>query len=184
MKSSPPKIMRHLSIAGLFAALAVVPAAFADTDTNAPAPSASFPVTITVDAQANRHAINPLIYGVAFASTAQLSDLNAPLNRSGGNSETRYNWQLDCHNHANDWYYISLSDGSGTPGEAADNFVASSRSGGAEPMLTIPMIGSAPKLGSGRNKLASYSVKKYGPQTATEPGDSDNGNGVSTANAA
>jgi hypothetical protein len=140
------------------------------------------PVTVTVDAQLNRHAINPLIYGVAFATTTQLSDLNAPLNRSGGNAETRYNWQLDCHNHANDWYYISLADGSGTPGEAADNFVTSSRSSGAEPMLTIPMIGSAPKLGSGRTKLASYSVKKYGPQTGTEPGWPDNGNGISTTN--
>jgi hypothetical protein len=46
-----------------------------------------------MDANANRRAINPLIYGVAFAETAVLSDLNAPLNRSGGNSTTRYNWQ-------------------------------------------------------------------------------------------
>ena len=140
------------------------------------------PVTITVDAQLNRHAISPLIYGTAFTASSLLADLNAPLNRSGGNSETRYNWQLDCHNHANDWYYISLADGSGIPGQSADNFVASSRSGGAEPMLTIPMIGSAPKLGTGRAKLASYSVKKYGPQTAAEPGYSDNGNGISVTN--
>ena len=52
-------------------------------------------VAITVDAQLNRHAISPLIYGVAFASSSDLLDLNAPLNRSGGNAETRYNWLPD-----------------------------------------------------------------------------------------
>ena len=121
-------------------------------------------------------------YGVAFASTSDLLDLNSPLNRSGGNSETRYNWQLDAHNRANDWYYISLSDGSGTPGQNADDFVTTSRNGGAEPMLTIPMIGWMPKLGAGRAKLASYYVSRYGPQTATEPGWPDIGNGVSVTN--
>ena len=34
---------------------------------------------ITVDANANRHAISPLIYGVAFATATQLADLNVPL---------------------------------------------------------------------------------------------------------
>ena len=35
-------------------------------------------VTITIDVAANRHAINPNIYGVAFASTTRLNELNAP----------------------------------------------------------------------------------------------------------
>src|ERR1035438_810744 len=37
-------------------------------------PGTNANVTIQIDAQANRHAINPLIYGVAFASTSQLLD--------------------------------------------------------------------------------------------------------------
>jgi hypothetical protein len=53
----------------------------------APPPDAVTPVAITVDAQAGRHPISPLIYGVAFASSNQLADLNFTLNRSGGNSE-------------------------------------------------------------------------------------------------
>src|SRR5262245_30816837 len=53
---------------------------------------------IRIDAQANRHPISPLVYGVAFATSNQLADLNSPLNRSGGNTETRYNWQLNAHN--------------------------------------------------------------------------------------
>src|SRR6185369_16262236 len=60
--------------------------------------SAQNPVSISVDAQVNRHPINPNVYGVAHASTAALSDLNTPLNRNGGNNTTRYNWQLNADN--------------------------------------------------------------------------------------
>ena len=62
------------------------------------------PVTISVDANANRRPIDPNIYGVAHASTAELNDLNSPLNRNGGNNTTRYNWQLNADNRGNDWY--------------------------------------------------------------------------------
>jgi hypothetical protein len=61
-------------------------------------------VTVNVDAGVNRHPINPSIYGVAHATTAQLNDLNSPLNRNGGNNTTRYNWQLNADNRGNDWY--------------------------------------------------------------------------------
>jgi hypothetical protein len=141
------------------------------------------PLTIGIDANLNRHPINPLIYGVAFASSNQLSDLNSPLHRSGGNSESRYNWQIDAHNHAADFYYESIADSSGTPGASTDGFVADTKNGGAQAMVSIPMIGWAPKLGPARGKLASYSISKYGPQTGNDslyfP---DAGNGISTTN--
>ena len=137
---------------------------------------------ISVDAQANRHAISPLIYGTAFASSSnQLLDLNAPLHRSGGNSETRYNWQLNAHNHAADWYFQSLADASATPGASDDDFVASSKGGGAQAMLTIPMIGWMPKLGASRARLSSYSIAKYGAQTDNDwQWFPDAGNGTGT----
>jgi hypothetical protein len=150
--------------------------------------SSSPPVTntaasITVDAQLNRHPISPLIYGVAFASSNQLADGNFTMNRSGGNAETRYNWQLNAHNHGADWYFESIDDGSATPAETADDFVANSKNGGAQPMLTIPMIGWPPKLGASRGKLASYSIKKYGPQTGNDASwMPDAGNGISSTN--
>jgi hypothetical protein len=142
----------------------------------------NIPVTITVDASANRHPISPLIYGVAFASPAsQLSDLNVPVHRSGGNTETRYNWQLNAHNHANDWFFESLDDGSSTPAGSADDFVTSSKANGAQPMLTIPMIGWVPKLGPGRARLASYAITNYGLQAANDwQYFSQAGNGVIT----
>jgi hypothetical protein len=143
-------------------------------------PGTNAPVAIAVDALANRHPISPLIYGVAWATSNELSDLNFTINRAGGNAETRYNWQLNAHNRASDWYFESLSDGSSTPGASDDSFIANCISGGAQPMITIPMIGWMPKLGPGRAGLDSYSVAKYGPQTATDPYWSDAGNGVGT----
>jgi len=137
---------------------------------------------IEVDAQANPHPISPLIYGVAFASSNQLAELNSPLNRSGGNSETRYNWLTNAHNHAADWYFESIADASASPGAAADDHVANSDAGGAQAALTVPMIGWAPKLGTARGKLASYSIAKYGPQTDHDSSMTDAGNGKSSTN--
>lgn len=138
---------------------------------------------ITVDTELNRKPINPWIYGVAFASTAQLRELNAPLNRWGGNSTTRYNWWLNADNKANDWYYQSIGHSSATPGAEADIFIQDSRAGGAEPMLSVPMVDWMPKLGPGRSKLWSYSVAKYGAQTDRDwQWAPDAGNGVSTSN--
>ncbi len=144
-------------------------------------PVTNAPVTITVNAQLNRHPISPQIYGTAFATSNQLQDLNFTMNRSGGNAETSYNWQLNAHNHAADWYFESIDDGNATPGETADAFVANSKNGGAQAMITIPMIGWAPILGPGRGKLASYSITKYGPQTGNDwQWMPDAGNGIGT----
>jgi hypothetical protein len=139
-------------------------------------------VSIAVDAQLNRHPISPLIYGVAFASAAQLSDLNFTLNRSGGNEETTYNWQLNAHGKGADWYFESYPDSSATPGASADSFVAASKSGGAQSMITVPMIGWAPMLGPGRSIIYSYAVSKYGPQKSVDPYRTDAGNGISVTN--
>jgi len=186
--SAPPYSYTWTSVAigtySLFARAIYDAGASADSPIANVSVTGTSPVSITVDAQLNRHPISPLIYGTAFAdSSAQLSDLNCPLNRSGGNAESRYNWQLDAHNRGGDWYFESIGDGSGTPGQNADNFVTTSRNGGAEPMLTIPMIGWMPKLGPGRGKLASYSIAKYGPQTGNDwQWMPDAGNGISVTN--
>ena len=97
-------------------------------------------VTITVDASANRRPINPAIYGVAYATTAQLQDLNAPLHRYGGNNTSRYNWQLNADNRGQDWYFESIAEASATAGQRGDDFVVNSRAGNAEPMITVPII--------------------------------------------
>jgi len=142
------------------------------------------PTAITVNTALNRRSINPLIYGAAFASSSQLNELNATLNRWGGNTTTRYNWQLNADNRGNDWYYQCIPGDSPAPGANASDFINSTKSGGAEPILTVPMIDWMPKLGPGRTKLASYSIAKYGPQAGNDSQYMpDAGNGVGTNNA-
>ena len=161
------------------AAVATVVASYAGWPTSAHAQNPS--VTINVDVNANRRPINPDIYGVAHATTAQLNDLNSPLNRNGGNNTTRYNWQANADNRGNDWYFQSIGDASATAGERGDTFFTLSRSANAEAMLTIPTIGWVARVGTGRSKLASFSIAKYGAQTGNDwQWFPDAGNGVRT----
>ena len=152
-------------------------------NTNPPPPVTNAPVTIAIDAARDQHPISSLIYGLAFATSNQLADLNVPLNRSGGNSETSYNWQLNAHNHAADWYFESIADSPAVAAGTADDFVANSKNAGAQAAVTIPMIGWVPKLGPNRSKLASYSIAKYGPQALNDSQwFADAGNGISSTN--
>jgi hypothetical protein len=138
-------------------------------------------VTISVDVTAGRHQIDPNIYGVAAAATADLNDLNVPLNRYGGNNSTRYNWQQNADNRANDWYYESIADASAVAGERGDTIFSTSRTANAQAMLTVPMIDWVAKVPANRNKLASFSIAKYGAQTGSDSQwFPDAGNGVLT----
>ncbi len=142
-------------------------------------------VTVMIDVNANRKPINPNIYGIAYGSSATLLDLNAPLSRCGGNNTSRYNWQLNADNRGNDWYFESIGDTSSTAGERGDTFISNSRSGGAKALITIPMVGYVARLGSGRGKLASFSIAKYGAQTGNDwQWFPDAGNGVAAATGA
>ncbi len=140
--------------------------------TNVPAP----PLTVAVDFNAKRHAINPLIYGVAFASQAELSDLNFTLNRWGGNTATTHNWQINASNHASDWFFESIADNANTtPGASGDAFLTSTFAARSQALMTIPTLGWVAKLGANRAKTWSFSQAKYGAQTAS---DGDAGNGI------
>jgi PKD repeat protein len=136
-------------------------------------------VTVNVDASANRHAISPLIYGVAYGTSTTLADLNAPLNRYGGNNASRYNWQLNADNRDFDWYFESIADTSSVAGERGDTFISQSKVANAQAMLTLPMLDWVAKLGANRSKLASFSQAKYGAQTGNDAQwYPDAGNGV------
>ncbi|MGZ3457523.1 MAG: glycoside hydrolase family 44 protein [Archangium sp.] len=138
-------------------------------------------VNVNIDAGAGRHAISSFIYGVAYGTQTGLDELNAPLNRRGGNATSRYNWQLNADNRANDWYFESLPYSSTTPGAEVDDFIASSRAGGAEPIITVPMAGWVARLGQNRSRLCSFSINKYGAQTDRDSAwFPEAGNGVGT----
>ena len=139
--------------------------------------------SVVVDAKANRHAIDPRIYGIAYGATAQLSDLNVPLNRYGGNNSSRYNWQLNADNRAQDWYFESIGDTSAVAGERGDTFISTTQAAGARAMITIPMLDWVAKLGANRSKLAGFSQAKYGAQTGNDAQwFPDAGNGILKSN--
>jgi len=144
-----------------------------------PAAAQNPPVTVTIDAAAQQRTISPFIYGVAGASAAELADLNAPLNRYGGNNATRYNWQQNADNRGFDWYFESIAEASATPGERGDRLIAADKGAGAESMITLPMIDWVAKVGPGRAKLAGFSQAKYGAQTDADwSWFPDAGNGI------
>ena len=153
-----------------------VPAAMASM---APDPLAPNPaITITIDAQLNRHAIDPNIYGLNFANANTLNILNSPLNRYGGNRTSRYNWQQNTDSTAMDWYFQSYPDAN-VAGGIADNIIQNSINGNAEPMITIPMIDWIAKAGPNRSVLWSFSIAKYGAQTGNDwEWYPDSGNGI------
>jgi hypothetical protein len=135
-------------------------------------------VPVAIDADADRHPISPLIYGVAFGSAAQVQDLGATLNRAGGTAFSRYNWQADSVNSAEDYFYESHLQGNGAPAGWYDGFVGATRPTGAQVVPTVPMIDWVSRLGTGVGSLASFSVAKYGAQTQVDPNWPDAGNGV------
>lgn len=126
--------------------------------------------TVTVNANGNRHAISPLIYGANWTDQATLSDLNLSVNRRGGNATSTYNWQINAANRAGDWFFESLGENDGsTPSAAPNAFITSTKAAGAQPMITIPMLDWITKLGPNRSGLTPYSIAKYGPQTEVAP---------------
>lgn len=160
-------MIKYFTIAGLLVFMATPPGC-------AQAPNT---VSIHIDAAKNRRPIHPEIYGVSWGSPQALAGLRCPVNRAGGNAMTQYNWKLNSDNRGNDWYFESIADSDPTPGGRGDTFVHDSKSNGAQPMMTIPMIGWVGTLGPKRSRLVSFSVKKYGPQQKTDPYYSDGGNG-------
>lgn len=143
-------------------------------------------IDVAIDTTLDRRAIDPRIYGVNFADADDLARVPYPINRWGGNTTSRYNWQYDVDNRGADYYFQRIVSGDGTnlPANTASNrFIDLTRAAGALALVTIPTI--AWIANDVRTKSWSYSVAKYGPQTGNEcdePGSesycsTDSGNG-------
>ena len=133
-----------------------------------PVPPAT--AAVAVDPGLDRRPISDLVYGVNFASAAQLADIGYTLNRWGGNGTTRFNWQLDVHNSAFDWFYFNYAaanDPQALPaGSESDQFVLASRAARAEVILTLPTMGRV--AGPDRERRWGFSKSLYGPQLQDE----------------
>jgi hypothetical protein len=148
-------------------------------------------VAVSVDTGADVRPISPLIFGVAYGDGARNAVIGYPLRRWGGNSATRYNWQVDVHSTASDWYFENIpgaNDRTHVPplNNDADAFIAEARGYGADALITIPTIGWTPRADSPLQHpyLAGFSVATYGAQVpanpwsaAVDPWDTDAGSG-------
>jgi hypothetical protein len=144
-------------------------------------PSAAGPA-LSVNAASGQRTISPYIYGLNFASQALAQDLRLPVNRWGGNSTTRYNWQIDVHNTGSDYYYENIPDGSSTTlpnGSSADLFVEQNRATGAETLLTIPLIGWTPERRVEDHPYdCGFPKTQFSSQQSFDPYDPNCGNGL------
>src|ERR1035438_10420923 len=134
------------------------------------AASAQSPPTLAVDATANVHAISPYIYGInEWSDNGLLSMMRVPLLRWGGNDATSFNWQANLRNSVADWYFENY-----TVSPGFDAFHSANLAAGTVSMGTVSLMDWLPNSPG----QCSFSVKKYGTQKATDPYNSDCGNGV------
>jgi hypothetical protein len=136
-------------------------------------------VSVTVDVLSNRHAISSYVYGGAYPQDSPtITDSGLSVVRWGGNSTSRYNWQLFTYNAANDYFfedfnYSEIGDGSST------QFITDVKNAGSHPLMTMVMLPwVAQSAENGSNGHWSFSVAKYGAQCAVDPYNTDAGDGL------
>ena len=120
---------------------------------------------LSVNVANARQPISDDIYGMNFAAEALASELRLPVRRYGGNSTTRYNWQIDVHNTASDFYFENVPDGNSTNlpnGSTTDLFVDQDRRTGTRSLITVPLIGWTPKRRKGHPFDCGFKVSVYG----------------------
>lgn len=122
------------------------------------------PLTVHVDGEAAAAPISPLIFGIAYYAEADLSpvqwELGAAVRRWGGNTTSRYNWELGAWNTAADWYFENRRVPS-----ASDKFLADDAARGLRSALTVPLLGWVAKDSSS----VGFPVSRFGPQGHTDP---------------
>eukprot|EP01084_Bolivina_argentea_P256229 431298_1 len=109
-------------------------------------------------------AVSKYVFGVNFYQ--QDSSVNYTMMRSGGEGQTRYNWELGAYNSARDWYFIG---GGGHPWK--DMFDPAINSG-QDILVQIPTMGWVAKSAT---KMWSFSNTKYGQQQENECTNQPNG---------
>lgn len=136
-------------------------------------------LALALDCRHPRHRISPLIFGVGHSERADPDraepwELGASAVRWGGNSSSRYNWELgNAWNTGSDWFFRNV-DYSGRPGPAYARFIDEQREHGISVALTLPILGWVAKDTSS----VSFPVGRFGPQRAVDPDHPAAGNGI------
>jgi hypothetical protein len=188
-----------LSTTGLYTTPYPAPATVTVTATSTETPTVSGSATVTlsppattagpaltVDASQQTHAISPYIYGMdAYLLNATQADIDAvaktniSIDRWGGDSTERYNYQSDVTNDIADYYFENQTGngGDGWPAKsgvsAFDNLVQTNNADGIVTLGTVPVLGSVAKDSSS----CSFPVATYPNQEKVDT-NRECGNGI------
>jgi hypothetical protein len=129
---------------------------------------------LTVDAGNRTHAISQYIYGMNgyLLDSASASAANITVNRLGGDSTSRYNYELDVTNSASDWYFenqVGISGDNVSPVSgvtAFDALVESNAAIGVKTLGTVPVLGWVAKNATS----CSFPVSEYPGQYSVDSG--------------
>jgi Glycoside hydrolase family 44 len=142
---------------------------------------------VTVDASQQTHAISPYIYGMdAYllnatpADVAAVAKTNITIDRWGGDSTERYNYQLDVTNSIAD-YFFENQTGNGGDGwqsvsgvSAFDNLVQTNNADGIVTLGTVPVLGWVAK----DSNSCSFPQATYPNQSSYSTDGRQCGNGI------
>lgn len=116
--------------------------------------AATAQVTVNLDPTADVHLISPRIYGMNYAAADQIQAARIAFTRWGGNTTSRYNYQIDVTNSAADYFFENVAgcwsagsnycspaptDPKGQSG--ANQFLSSAAAMSLDTLFTIPTIG-------------------------------------------
>lgn len=108
------------------------------------APAAATGPALNVDAGSQTHAISPYIYGMNayLLDSTTASNANIAVARWGGDDTSRYNYQTNVVNSAQDYYFENFTGSSGMLGGGLfNNFVTTTNGLGIATLGTAPVIG-------------------------------------------
>jgi Glycoside hydrolase family 44 len=110
--------------------------------------------------------VNPGIYGIGEGHS-NMSDerqwqLGATGRRFGGNSSSRYNWELGTFNHGSDWVFANDGTPAGEP--LFERFLRENEAKGVGSAITIPILGWVAK----DRTSAAFPVASYPDQSGID----------------
>ncbi len=147
---------------------------------------------VTLDPTADVHPISPLIYGVNYASTAQVA-AGVTATRWGGNSTSRYNYLIDVSNTGFDYYFENVAGCWNAPGgwcatpptnpketSGANAFLQAAKTADITALFTIPTLGWVAKAAKYAHPFDCGCPRTSVPtQDSFDPYDTNCGNGQS-----
>jgi hypothetical protein len=139
---------------------------------NAPAVAAG-PI-LTIDTANQTHSISPYIYGMNayLLTSAAATAANITIDRWGGDSTSRYNYQLDVTNSASDWYFENQPGTGGDGGNPVAGVSAFDALAQGNSAIGVKTLGTVPVLGwVARNSTScSFPASQYPGQFAVDAG--------------